>query len=173
MTKDIDFCPHCWKVTNVEPTQKVTSTEIIRGESIKVEDKFLICLECGNEFEDPAFIRKDKTQKDVLKAANEKYRSIHGMLSPREIKKWRQKYDLTQREVGALLSWDHAGLSRYENGALQSAPHDKMLRLVMQPQNLLLLVLWYEKSIREKKRVKLIETLKLEIQAQYNDKNHP
>jgi hypothetical protein len=30
-----------------------------------------------------------------------------------------------------------ATLSRYENGALQSEAHDQLLKLVMQPENLL------------------------------------
>jgi len=40
-----------------------------------------------------------------------------------------RRYPITQEELGVLLGWGGATLSRYENGALQDEVHEKMLRM--------------------------------------------
>ena len=62
------------------------------------------------------------------------------MTPPPEIKAFRKRYGLTQGELSKLLGWGPVTLSRYENGALQDEVHDKMLRLAMNPENLMRLV---------------------------------
>jgi putative zinc finger/helix-turn-helix YgiT family protein len=114
---------------------------------VEIETGFLCCSVCGAEFEDPAEVR------DTLERGNREYRRRHGMMQPEEIRYLRKLYGLTQRELARLLGWGLATVSRYENGALQDAAHDKTLQLMREPQNLLrLLELGVEALDDEKRR---------------------
>lgn len=154
-----DICPNCEKVTNLEFIQR-QDTIVVRGESIEVEDQFLHCLECEQEFEDP------KSTHDVLAIAYREYRHKHGMLQPEEIRTWRKKYNLTQKELSGLLSWGDATVSRYEQGALQDDAHEKMLRMVMEPHNLRNLIQDSEQMLSLVKRETLIKELTIELQQE-------
>lgn len=156
-----DICPNCEKITNLEFIQH-QDTINVRGEPIDVEDQFFRCLECGEEFEDP------KSPHDVLALAYQKYRHSHGMLQPHEIRAWRKKYNLTQKELSCLLSWGAATLSRYEQGELQDDAHEKMLRLVMNPHNLHNLIQQTPEALPEEKRELLIKQLATELQQEHS-----
>jgi putative zinc finger/helix-turn-helix YgiT family protein len=159
MVKDI--CPSCEKVTDLERVQRQEAINV-RGELIEVEDQFFHCLECGEEFEDP------KSMYDVFSLAYRKYRHMHGMLQPEEIRAWRGKYSLTQKELSSLLSWGGATLSRYEQGGLQDDAHEKMLRLIMDPYNFLNLVKENDLAILEDKKGELTRTLNAEIEKKFS-----
>jgi len=59
------------------------------------------------------------------------------MVQPDEIKKFRKELGLTQKELSEILGFGIATLNRYENGALQTEAHDQIIRMCMQPKNLL------------------------------------
>jgi putative zinc finger/helix-turn-helix YgiT family protein len=145
------ICPHCEKVTDIE-TIHATEKVDIRGETIEVESEYQKCAACGEDFE-------STEGPDSLADAYRIYRERHALLQPEEISRWRKGYGLTQRELSALLGWGGATLSRYENGALQSESHEKMLRLVMEPRNLRRLIEESPHSLEETKRDRLLGEL--------------
>ena len=59
------------------------------------------------------------------------------MLNPEDIRSYRSRRGLTQKEFSDLLGIGIATLNRYENGALQSEAHDRIIKLAMEPQNFL------------------------------------
>lgn len=128
----ISICPGCEKETRIEKIKRVEGIDV-RGETIEVEAEFFHCLECDAEFE-------NTRGPDALEMAYREYRQRHGMLQPEDIRGWRKSYGITQKELCALLGWGGATLSRYENGALQDETHEKMLRMAMEPHNLLNLI---------------------------------
>lgn len=127
------ICPSCEDYRELE---MVAATEGInvRGEQIKVDTAHLKCLSCGEEFVDPS------SKADPIDVAFREYRRRHGMLQPEEIRELRKRYGLTQSEMGKILGWGFATLSRYENGALQDDAHEKILHLIERPENLLKLI---------------------------------
>src|SRR3990167_669258 len=138
------ICPNCEKETEIELVK--TKEEIqVRGEIIEVEVEYYKCLGCGEEFDDP------RSNDDPLDKAYREYRRRHGMLQPEEIRVFRKRYGLTQNELSSLLGWGGATLSRYENGALQDEAHERVLRLAMEPHNLLKLMEKTEGSLPENK----------------------
>ena len=149
------FCPNCEKETSLEQVVR-EETFNIRGEPITVKARLLRCSECGEEFDDPS------SPDDALVEAYRIYRSRKDMLQPEEIRGFRRKYHLSQKELSDLLGWGGATLSRYENGALQSEAHDRLLRLATQSENLLQLLTTKPKAIEEEKRAKLIALVSLE-----------
>jgi putative zinc finger/helix-turn-helix YgiT family protein len=124
------FCPNCEKVTQQKFVER-NEELIVRGERIPVVMEFYHCEECGEDFEKP---RQDY---DPVEVAFRIYREQRGMLQPEQIMQFRKRIGLTQKELSSLLGIGIATLNRYENGALQSEAHDSMMRLCMQPRNLL------------------------------------
>jgi putative zinc finger/helix-turn-helix YgiT family protein len=125
-----NFCPNCQR--NTQQTFKQRKDEIVvRGESIPVVREIFYCKSCGEEYENPA------ADADPMVQAQRVYRERKGMLQPRELIGFRKSLGLTQKEWSGLLGIGNATLIRYENGALQSDAHDRMIRLCMQPKNLL------------------------------------
>ena len=123
------FCPNCEAEQSVRPVRKVEDF-LIRGVEIPIEVEYFICTVCGDEFDSPRGA-------DPLVAAFEEYRRREGLIQPEEIREFRKTYGLTQHELAKLLGWGPTTLSRYENGALQDEAHDRALRMIMKPDNLL------------------------------------
>jgi len=150
------FCPHCEKESPLEMFQ--ADEEInVRGELITVRTIYYRCPNCGSNFD----IITPEDSYDPLAAAYEEYRCRKGMVQPAQIKEFRKKYGLSQKDLADLLGIGVATLSRYENGALQEEAHDQLLQFGMDPHNLIILV---EKSTKlsEDKRQQLIQKLNLE-----------
>lgn len=144
-------CPNCEKESKIEFIRAKERIEV-RGEPVDVETEYSKCTECGEEFENTRGY-------DALEVAYRAYRMRHGMLQPEQIRDWRKKLNLTQKELSSLLGWGGATLSRYENGALQDEAHDKVLRLAMEPRNLLKLIRETEGTVSNEKRNRLIAEL--------------
>lgn len=148
------ICPNCEQETNIE-TVKQRETFEVRGEPVEVDVEFQKCSACGEEFENTRGV-------DALALAYSKFRQHHDMLQPDDIKRWRKNYGLTQKQANDLLGWGGATLSRYENGALQAEAHENLLRLAMEPHNLLQLIEKTPKALTDEKRNRLINELRAE-----------
>lgn len=147
----INICPNCEKEAKINTVTHLEGIDV-RGVTIEVEARYYQCTECGVEFEN--------TQgPDALELAYREYRHRHEMLQPEDIREWRKTYGITQKELSALLGWGGATLSRYENGALQDETHEKMLRMAMEPHNLLNLIKETPHAFTPGKRDRLIQQL--------------
>lgn len=146
------ICPSCEQVRDLARIEMTDEIEV-RGEFIPVDVAFMRCPQCDAEFRDPS------SSADPLDTAYREYRRRHDMVQPEALRALRAKYDLTQKELADLLGWGVATISRYENGALQDAAHDRMLRLAMEPNNLLRLVRESPEAIEEAKRGRIVENL--------------
>jgi len=145
------ICPNCEKETELEVVRIKEIVEV-RGEPIEVDVEYTKCVECGEEFE-------NTRGSDALALAYEVYRHKHDMLQPGQIRDWRKQYGLTQNELSQILGWGGVTLSRYENGALHSESHEKILRLVMEPHNLMKLIEEAPDALPEIKRERLLVEL--------------
>jgi putative zinc finger/helix-turn-helix YgiT family protein len=147
-----DICPNCEKETEIELV-RIKEVVEVRGEPIEVNAEFLKCTECGVDFEN--------TQgPDSLTLAYQEYRHRHEMLQPQKIRDWRKQYGLTQNELSQILGWGGVTLSRYENGALHSEAHEKILRLSMEPHNLMTLIEETPDALPDDKRDRLLGELR-------------
>lgn len=149
------ICPNCETIRELKRASKAESV-IVKGETFEIKSTIVICSSCNAEFDDP----KEKT--NTIEQAYSSYRAKYGLLQPDEIKAFRNKYGLTQQELGQLLGWGLATLSRYENGALQDDCHEKTLRLAMNPSNLLELIKETPNALVDKKRGDLVKALQSE-----------
>ena len=90
------------------------------------------------------------------------------MLQPEEIRNFRKRYGLTQKELSDFLGWGGATLSRYENGALQDETHEKTLRLAMEPRNLLGLLQATPEALSGERRNSLLRALRAAEEEAYS-----
>jgi putative zinc finger/helix-turn-helix YgiT family protein len=150
-----NVCPVCEKSSGIEV---VTNKQVfnIKGENINVDVELFHCKNCDAVF-------SSKELGDPFKKAYRAYRDIKKMVQPDEIVKFRQKYDLTQKELSSLLGFGEVTLSRYENGSLQDKTHDTLLKLVMDPTNLLELINSKEDLFLDKKKKDLQSRLLKEL----------
>lgn len=151
----VGLCPNCGKESAlilVKETEEIN----VRGELIPIEAEYYRCQECGEEFE---ISRPDYTP---LKDAYEEYRRRKSMVQPEEIRHFRNKFELTQKEFSGILGIGIATLNRYENGALQNKAHDRVLRLSMDPSNFLVLVQENDGVLNREKRNKIIQHIQQE-----------
>lgn len=147
------FCPNCEKETEQRLIE--TTTEIkVKEENIQVQVKYYQCEECGEDYEIPS------SDYDPLDEAYRIYRSRKGLLQPEEIKDFRKKLVLSQKEMSNILGIGIATLNRYENGSLQSDAHDNLIRSYMQLDNLLHLLEEKPELLPDNKREELIQFLK-------------
>lgn len=144
-------CPNCEKEAEIKTIRAKERIEV-RGEPIEVEAEYSKCSACGAEFE-------NTRGHDALDVAYREFRARRGMLQSEEIAAWRKSMGFTQKELSGLLGWGGATLSRYENGALQDETHEKMLRLAMEPHNLLKLILESREVLSGEKKERLVKEL--------------
>lgn len=155
------FCPHCEIDTDLTVSEGNEEVQV-RNKPIVIESRIFKCSACGEDFYDP--------DTDPNEEAFKKYRQLKGWTTPEQIVEFRERYDLTQNELANLLGWGVATLSRYENGALQSESHERMLSLLRQePMNLLSLLKREEVKFDEEKRNILIAKLTAESDSIFED----
>jgi HTH-type transcriptional regulator/antitoxin MqsA len=90
-----------------------------------VDDEFMRCESCGEEF----YIA-DQMQQAQERAGNI-IRAEEGLLASRDIRRIRDRYDLTQAELERLLGVGPKTVVRWERGTVfQNSATDTLLRLV-------------------------------------------
>ena len=120
------YCPTCDRYTIASIVSR-KETFNVKGEDIAVESSVLVCDKCKQDIFDEELDEKN------LELAYTEYRKKHNLLLPTEIKGIREKYGLSQRSLGRLLEWGEITVNRYENGAIQDAVHDDVLKFISNP----------------------------------------
>ena len=67
-------------------------------------------------------------ENDNLKRLYAKYAKLAGIITPDEIINFREKYNVSQRELVAIIGWGKMTINRYENGGLPSKSHSDILK---------------------------------------------
>jgi len=154
------YCPNCEKESPLLTIKKAEDFTV-RGEVIRVEVEFYQCQVCGEEFEN------SKSTIDPYEIAYREYRSRKGMLQPEDIREFRIKRGLSQKEFSDLLGIGIASLNRYENGALQSDAHDRIMKLAMNPGNFSSLMSASQGVLSDLKRQKISSQLEDESETSW------
>lgn len=117
------FCPKCNR--EVEYKTRKNIIKEYKGVKVQVEETIAYCTECGED------IVVMDIEKENLNKLYKKYRKITGIISPEDIVKFREKYDISQRELVAILGWGKMTINRYERGALPSQSHSDILKAII------------------------------------------
>lgn len=110
-------------------------------QSGEIELLFSECDRCGAELADADDARANKRAMNAFK------KRVDGLLTGKEIKAFRERFNLTQKLAAQLIGGGEVAFSRYESDdVVQSAPMDTALRLcIISPCNMLSLA--HEKEI--------------------------
>lgn len=114
------YCEHCNKKVSYNIRRNLIKE--YKGQIVNIEENIAVCDECGNDIFIPTI------EDDNLKRLYAKYRSLTGLIDKEEIIKFREKYNISQRELVAILGWGKMTINRYENGALPSKSHSDILK---------------------------------------------
>lgn len=91
------FCPEC----NEEVTYHIINETIneYKGYNVDVAQNIAVCDNCNER------IYVSELENDNLKRLYEKYRAMAGIVTPNDIINFREKYNISQRELVAILDW--------------------------------------------------------------------
>ena len=127
------FCTVCKEDQEFE-IRKERETYPVKNDPITIDADVTYCSVCGEQ------IWNQELDDANLKTAFRTYREKHRLLQPEEIKRIREKYNLTQVVFAQILGLGEKTIARYESGSLQDSAPNNLIFLAGYPDafNLLL-----------------------------------
>jgi putative zinc finger/helix-turn-helix YgiT family protein len=123
MEKDRVYCPICER--DEEYTLKTNFIKEFKGFEVNVIEDVVICNECNEE------IYVSEIESENFKRLYEKYRVLANVVKPEDIVHFRNKYNISQRELTSILNFGKMTLNRYERGAIPNSSHNDLLKLIL------------------------------------------
>lgn len=150
------FCSICEENHDVSLIEEERET-MVKGEKIKYKELYYKC----DKYRDNNIFMSGELWNINLINSLDAYRIKKDLLTSKEIKDIRKKYDLTQSELAYLLNLGEVTITRYETKQIQDASVDNMLRELN--DNPLLALKLLEKNKNKFKRYEEIENQIKEI----------
>ena len=121
------YCPYCKK--EVEYKIEKRDVKEFRGVEINSYENVAVCKECHqdlyvNEIE-------EKNNERIYKL----YREKANIIKPQDIVKLREKYDISQRELTAILGFGKMTINRYERGGVPTKSQSDYIKLLIENDN--------------------------------------
>lgn len=149
------FCPNCKH--KVSYTIRKNLIKEYKNQEVNIEENIAVCNECKKDIYIP------EIESDNFDRLYSKYRELTGLITKDEIIKLREKYNLSQRELVAILGWGKMTINRYENGALASKSHSDILKDIIKNEEHFKSIVYEAfncKRITEKTYIKITESFK-------------
>lgn len=135
----------------------------VRGENIEIESNVRVCDNCGEELFD------EELDEENLSRAYDEYRNKKNILGSNEIRQIREKYGLSQRTLGKILDWGEVTIHRYESGAIPDPSHNKILKLLEDPNIVKNLIVNVKEQIPRATYKRIMEKIEAGITQQSDD----
>lgn len=133
---------------------RVRKTQVdVKGSLIEYDEYYLVDENGEEIFDRNIEIENDQRLYDIYKKQN-------NLLTNTEIKKIRQKYELTQKEYALVIGVGEITVHRFEKGSIQTEAVDSIMRLSNDPDNMSFLLLQNRKNIGEKLYNTLLDKIK-------------
>jgi len=117
------YCEDCEGFVRVAVNTRY-ETYPVRGTDIRVRAEVAVCEDCGAVVPDEALDERN------LRKAFDVYRGRKNILGPRDIRRIRERYGLSQRGFSRLLGFGDVTIHRYETGAVPDEAHNALIRHV-------------------------------------------
>lgn len=117
------YCPFCHKETEYS-VEKRNVTKY-KGVDINTFENVGVCLKCKNDL----YIAE--LEDENIQRINDAYRRNTGLIKPEDIKEFRKKYRLSQRELSSILNYSKMTINRYENGELPTKSQSDYLKIII------------------------------------------
>lgn len=119
-------CPFCNKNHTIEKRKRITEA-LIKKEKVAYQEEYYLCTETYEE--ENEFVTAKLMDENLLKA-RDAYRKNKGLLTSKDIKDIRKKYNLTQADFSHLLGLGEITITRYESKLIQDETYDRIIRLI-------------------------------------------
>lgn len=117
------YCPYCKKEVKYRIEKR--NIKEFKGIEVNTFENVAICNECN----------EDLYVNEIENENNERifkiYRKIANIITPQDIVNLRNKYDISQRELTAILGFGKMTINRYERGGLPSKSQSDYIRLLI------------------------------------------
>ena len=130
------FCPKCFSNVDASITYR-KETYSVKGDEVIIDAKVCLCPNCGETIWVPS------VDEENIDKAYRAYQHKHRLLLPAQIKRIREKYQVTQSTFARLLGFGEKTITRYENGYIQDEGPNNLIYLVEDPATFQVL---YEKN---------------------------
>ena len=121
------YCPYCKK--EVEYKIEKRDLKEFRGIEINTFENVAICNECNQDL----YVNKieDENNERIYKI----YREKANIIKAEDIVKLREKYDISQRELTAILGFGKMTINRYERGGLPTKSQSDYIKLLIENED--------------------------------------
>ena len=121
------YCPYCKK--EVEYKIEKRDVKEFRGIEINSYENVAVCKKC----------HQDLYVNEIEEKNNERiyeiYREKANIIKPQDIVQLREKYDISQRELTAILGFGKMTINRYERGGVPTKSQSDYIKLLIENDN--------------------------------------
>ena len=117
------YCPYCKK--DVEYKIEKRDIKEFRGIEINAYENVAICKECNNDL----YVNEIENENNERIYAI--YRNKANIIEPKDIINLRKKYNLSQRELTAILGFGKMTINRYERGGVPTKSQSDYIKLLI------------------------------------------
>lgn len=118
-----EYCPYCRK----EVDYKIEKRDLkeFRGIEINTYENVAVCKECHQD------LYVNEIEEKNNKRIYELYREKANIIKPQDIVNLRAKYDISQRELTAILGFGKMTINRYERGGVPTKSQSDYIKLLI------------------------------------------
>lgn len=121
------YCPYCKK--EVEYKIEERKLKLFKGIEINTYENIAVCTKCN----------QDLYVDEIENANNERiyqiYREKTNIVKPEDIIGLREKHDISQRELTAILGFGKMTINRYERGSVPTKSQSDYIKLLIENEN--------------------------------------
>ena len=121
------YCPYCKK----EVDYKIEKRDVkeFRGIEIDTYENVAVCKECHQD------LYVNEIEEKNNERIYELYREKANIIKPQDIVQLREKYDISQRELTAILGFGKMTINRYERGGVPTKSQSDYIKLLIENDN--------------------------------------
>ena len=117
------YCPFCKKDVEYKIERRIVKK--FRGIKIDTYENVAVCKECNQD------LYVNEIEKKNNERIFEAYRKKANIINAKDIINLRKKYDISQRELTAILGFGKMTINRYERGGVPTKSQSDYIKLLM------------------------------------------
>ena len=118
------YCPYCKK--EVEYKIEKRNIKEFKGIEINTYENVAVCKECHQD------LYVNEIEEKNNERIYELYREKANIIKPQDIVDLREKYDISQRELTAILGFGKMTINRYERGGVPTKSQSDYIKLLIE-----------------------------------------
>lgn len=121
------YCPYCKKEVDYKIEKR--NVKEFRGVKLNIYENVAVCEECHQDL----YVSEIEEKNNEI--IYELYRKKANIIKPQDIVDLRKKYNISQRELTAILGFGKMTINRYERGGVPTKSQSDYMRLLIDNDN--------------------------------------